>query len=334
MGTRVLWLGFAAVLLTLFAAVSVWTWLRHWATEPLPAENQTVFEFRAGETSGRLVERLEAAAVVECGRCLRWLIASEGVARRLQAGEYALDPGATPQELLAMLVAGEVVQHKFTIIAGTTYRELLATLAADNRLDRDSMDTLHTDPNTALDLELPFVEGAFLPDTYYFRRGDRLEDVLMRAHRAMMSKLNSTWQGRTPDSALANSAELLILASIIEKETGLETDRANISQVFNLRLQKKMRLQTDPTVIYALGEEFDGDLRRRDLRVDSPFNTYRYHGLPPTPIAMPSSAALQAAAHPATGDFLYFVAKGDGASQFSRTLDEHNAAVRRYQLRR
>ncbi len=183
-----------------------------------------------------------------------------------------------------------------------------------------------------MELQWDFAEGMFFPDTYQFRRGDSDRSVLLRAHQAMLDQVESIWQGRALDLGLSTRHELVVLASIIEKETGAEADRAQISQVFHKRLQEGMRLQTDPTVIYALGEAFDGNLTRAHLKIDSPFNTYRVRGLPPTPIALPSAASLQAAAHPADGDFLYFVARGDGSSQFSRTLAEHNRAVRRYQL--
>ena len=183
-----------------------------------------------------------------------------------------------------------------------------------------------------LDLDLPFTEGAFFPDTYFVPKGASDLSVLQRAHDALLVQLQSAWNSRGPDLAIETPAQALVLASIIEKESDAPEDRRQISQVFHLRLKKNMKLQTDPTVIYALGESFDGDIRRRDLRVDSPFNTYRYKGLPPTPIALPSRASIDAAVNPADGDFLYFVARGDGTSQFSRTLEEHNAAVRRYQL--
>ena len=182
-----------------------------------------------------------------------------------------------------------------------------------------------------LELQLPFIEGAFFPETYFVPRGAS-DLVLQRAHDAMMENLMNAWQNRGADLGLDSPEQALVLASIIEKESDSLSDRAQISQVFHLRLKKNMKLQTDPTVIYALGERFDGDIRRRDLTVDSPFNTYRYRGLPPTPIALPSLASIEAALHPAEGDYLYFVARGDGSSQFSRTLKEHNAAVRQYQL--
>jgi UPF0755 protein len=181
---------------------------------------------------------------------------------------------------------------------------------------------------------VPFAEGYFFPDTYLVVKGTKVSDVLIMAHKAMTTKLDAVWQQKNSRMVLATPEELLILASIIEKESGQKSDRRTISQVFHNRLQRNMRLQTDPTVIYAIGDEFDGDIRSRDLRMDSPFNTYKVKGLPPTAIALPSYDSLLAAAQPSTGDFLYFVARGDGTSQFSRTLSEHNAAVRKFLLQR
>jgi UPF0755 protein len=172
----------------------------------------------------------------------------------------------------------------------------------------------------------------FFPDTYQYRRGDLDRDLLLRAHDAMQRLLEESWRQRGENLQIETPEQAVILASIIEKESGLAADRGLISQVFHNRLAKRMMLQTDPTVIYALGAAFDGNLTRAHLKMDSPYNTYRRRGLPPTPIALPSAAALHAALHPLNGDFFYFVAKGDGTSQFSRTLAEHNRAVRKYQL--
>ena len=175
-------------------------------------------------------------------------------------------------------------------------------------------------------------EGSLRPETYFYVRGTPRQALINRMQRSRELALAGAWSERAKNLPYDEPYDALIMASIIEKESDGLSDRAQISQVFHLRLKKNMKLQTDPTVIYALGESFDGDIRRRDLRVDSPFNTYRYRGLPPTPIALPSLASIEAALHPAAGDYLYFVARGDGSSQFSRTLKEHNAAVRRYQL--
>ena len=263
--------------------------------------------------------------------CFRLLIEWEGVGARLRHGEYQLEQDITPDQLLNKLVSGDVVTYLVRVPEGITTKALLDTLNEQAFLVPLPS---HVDLGNLLQelgLSMPYAEGIFLPDTYQVKRGDSVAGVLTRAHEAMVNEVSQAWAGRGNVEVLSEH-ELLILASIIEKETGDPGDRGQISQVFHRRLARDMRLQTDPTVIYALGDSFDGDIRRRDLRVDSPFNTYRVKGLPPTPIALPSKAAIHAAAHPAEGDFLYFVARGDGTSQFSRTLDEHNQAVRRYQL--
>ena len=256
----------------------------------------------------------------------------EGASGGLRHGEYRLEPGITPDGLLDKLVRGEVVTYLVRVPEGITTRTLIESLNSNPHLIPLAS---HIDLGNlveALGLSFPFAEGIFLPDTYQVKGGDTVASVLKRANEAMLDALAVAWAERV-NVEVASEHELLILASIIEKETGDPNDRGQISQVFHRRLSIDMRLQTDPTVIYALGDTFDGDIRRRDLRVDSPFNTYRVKGLPPTPIALPSKAAIQAAAKPAEGDYLYFVARGDGTSQFSRTLDAHNQAVRRYQLR-
>jgi UPF0755 protein len=236
--------------------------------------------------------------------------------------------------MLEQLTGGAVVQHEFRIDEGITVAALLANLATETRLQQDILARDAQALHAELSLSVPFAEGMFFPDTYQFQLQDSARALLLRAHEAMLSKLDEAWQRRPQETQLRSREDLVILASIVEKETGLAADRGQISQVFHSRLAKRMLLQTDPTVIYALGREFDGNLTRAHLKIESPFNTYRVRGLPPTPIALPSAASLEAALMPAPGDFLYFVAKGDGASQFSRTLAEHNAAVRRYQLKR
>ena len=250
--------------------------------------------------------------------------------RGLQAGNYQLPANLSAAEVLAFLSSGKVEQHAIRLPEGANMRTVMGLLENETVLNHQSagLEALVDE----LDLQLPFAEGVFFPETYFVPQGASDLSVLQRAHDAMMSHLMTAWQNRGPNLELDSPEQALVLASIIEKESDGLADRAQISQVFHLRLKKNMKLQTDPTVIYALGEDFDGDIRRRDLRVDSPFNTYRYRGLPPTPIALPSLASIEAALHPAEGDYLYFVARGDGSSQFSRTLKEHNAAVRRYQL--
>lgn len=263
-----------------------------------------------------------------------WLAARMDIARRLKAGEYALGPGTTPRDLLARMARGEVVQHRFTIIEGWTFRDLRAALARDPVLVPTIEGRSSEDVMALIGAPGVPAEGRFLPDTYLFPRGTRDVDVLRRAYRAMDRALDAAWNARAPGLPLANRDELLVLASIVEKETGRAAERRQVAGVFTRRLRLGMRLQTDPTVIYGLGEAFDGNLTRAHLEADTPWNTYTRGGLPPTPIAMPGRAALAAAADPRETDALYFVSRGDGSHHFSATLDEHNAAVRRYQLGR
>ena len=248
-------------------------------------------------------------------------------ANRIRAGEYRLTSDLVPDTLLALLVSGQSVSYSLTLLEGWNIRQVRAAVAAHDALQH----TLHgVDDQELMDrLGLPGAhpEGRFFPDTYHFARGMTDLEFLRRAQRKMDDELAAAWAERAEDLPLANAYEALILASIIEKETGQADERAEIAGVFARRLRKGMKLQTDPTVIYGLGESFDGDIRRRDLRTDTPYNTYTRHGLPPTPIAMPGRASVLAAAHPAPGDALFFVANGEGGHTFSATLKEHQAAV-------
>ncbi len=256
------------------------------------------------------------------------------VAGKLHAGEYALTPGITPPVLLSDMAAGRVLQRNLTIVDGWTFRELRLALARAQKLKHD---TAGLDDATVMQRigaagENP--EGRFLPETYAYVKGDSDLDILRRAHQAMVKTLASLWAGRDPDLPLATPYDALILASIVEKETGKPDERAQIAGVFVRRLRNHMLLQTDPTVIYGMGARYAGNIRRSDLTTDTPYNTYTRPGLPPTPIALPGKAALQATLHPAAGDALYFVARGDGSHVFSSTLAEHNRKVDCYQRKR
>lgn len=252
-------------------------------------------------------------------------------ANALKAGEYAVVSGMTPPELLDVLVAGRSIQYAVTLIEGRTFRDARAAMEKQPALVSKLQGLSETDILAALELDIEHPEGWFFPDTYFFRRGTTDIDLLRRAHARMREVLEQEWAERDPDLPLATPYEALILASVIEKETGLGSERPQISGVFVRRLRLGMRLQTDPTVIYGLGTAFDGDLTRAHLRADSPYNTYTRAGLPPTPIALPGRAAIQAALHPQPGESLYFVARGDGSHYFSASLDEHNCAVQRFQ---
>ena len=254
-----------------------------------------------------------------------------GQDRRIKAGNYEIPAGTTPQGLLQKLARGEETLRALTLVEGWNFRQVRAALARDEGLRHDA--TVLDDAQLMDKLGRPGVapEGRFFPDTYTYAKGSSELALLRRALHAMDRRLEAAWAQRASDTPLKSADEALILASIVEKETGLASDRAHIAGVFTNRLRVGMLLQTDPTVIYGLGEKFDGNLRKRDLQTDTPWNTYTRAGLPPTPIAMPGKASLLAAVQPQATRALYFVAKGDGTSHFSASLDEHNRAVNRYQ---
>lgn len=256
-----------------------------------------------------------------------------GLAPRLKVGEYALAPGMTPRDLLERIATGQVIQYPLTVVEGWTFQQLRQALAAHPKIAQTLREASDAEIMARLDRPGRHPEGWFFPETYHFPAGFTDEAFLRRALTAMEQRLARAWSQRAADLPLDDPYQALILASIVEKETGLTEERPAIAGVFARRLRAGMLLQTDPTVIYGLGAAFDGDLRRRDLVTDTPYNTYTRKGLPPTPIALPGAGALEAAIHPAAGDALYFVADGQGGHVFSRTLDEHNRAVRRYQLR-
>lgn len=285
-----------------------------------------LFNLEPGTNGNAIVARFAAAGLTSKGWQWKLLMRLEPAVYR--AGEYRVPAGTNPRGLLQLLSSGKVVQYRFTLVEGWTFRQLADALLQAPVLaqELDFEDPYAWDPGTLFE-GMDHAEGWFLPETYQFTRGDSDRDILERAHASMNAALEAAWAGRDTGLPLETPYELLIMASIIEKETALDEERERIAGVFTRRLQKRMRLQTDPTVIYGIGERFDGDIRRSDLRTDTPYNTYTRHGLPPTPIAMPGRASLEAAAHPAEGEELFFVADGQGGHTFSRTLAEHQAAV-------
>ncbi len=295
-------------------------------------EQPFLFEIPHGMSLRTLAQELTALGVLDHPYYFLALAYLRGDAGRVKAGEYEISPGTTPVALLDKLVKNQVYQRSVTLIEGWTTAQVLAALAKDDRLVGKLEGATPQDLMAALGRAGQHPEGRFFPDTYRFTKGTSDLDILGRAAQAMDRVLAEEWRDRAPGLPLASPEQALILASIIEKETGQASERPTIAGVFIRRLQLGMRLQTDPTVIYGLGAAFDGDLRRADLIRDTPYNTYTRHGLPPTPIALPGRAAIHAALHPVAGDSLYFVAKGDGGHWFSATLEEHNQAVRRYQL--
>ncbi len=275
---------------------------------------------------------VDAGAQTSATTLYAWFRLS-GQDRQIRAGSYEISPGTTPRRLLAMLVRGEESLRTVTLVEGWNWRQMRQALARAELLKPDSQGL--SDEALMARLGRPGVapEGRFYPDTYSYAKNSSDLKLLERALKAMDKQLAKAWAARSPGVALQSPEQALVLASIVEKETGKGTDRPMIASVFHNRLRIGMRLQTDPTVIYGLGEAFDGNLRKVHLQTDTPWNTYTRTGLPPTPIAMPGKAALLAAVQPASSRALYFVARGDGSSHFSDSLDEHNRAVNRYQRR-
>ena len=324
-----------ALLLAALAAALAWQWL----DQALPLRVQTAGEPLLVEVAPKSNARQVAQTLVSAGVetpvwALRLWFRASGQARQIQAGTYELALGTTPRALLHKLITGEQALTRITLLEGWTFQRLRETLNAAPDLRHDSADWSAAELMAAVDRPGEHPEGQFFPDTYVVAK--RSSDVVVwrQAAQAMQTALAQAWAARNARCALESPQALLILASVIEKETQHPEDRALVSAVFNNRLRIGMRLQSDPTIIYGLGDQFDGNLRKRDLTTDGPYNSYTRSGLPPTPIAMPSRAALMAAAQPADSDVLYFVGKGGGRSHFSRNLRQHNAAVRRYILGR
>ena len=306
---------------------SVW-----WLHRPMPLAAPVIdLSIEPGTLPREVAQAVQAAGVDVSPAWLYAWFRLSGQARQIKAGSYELQAGITPRGLLAKLARGDQAQGAVSLIEGWTFRQFRAALAKETDLRQDSARLSDDELMAALGRPGQHPEGRFFPDTYTYSKGSSDIAVLRRAMRAMDQRLQAAWSQRTPQAMVRTPDEALILASIIEKETGRGSDRPLISAVFNNRLRIGMPLQTDPTVIYGMGTAFNGNLRRIDLQTDTPWNTYTRRGMPPTPIAMPGKASLLAAVQPASSPALYFVARGDGSSQFSETLDEHNRAVNKYQ---
>ncbi len=303
-----------------------------WVQQPLDTRQTTLdLSIEPGTSAQGIAQAVADTGAQTSPTLLYAWFRLSGQSRLMRAGSYEIAPGTTPERLLRMLVRGEESLRTVTVVEGWNWRQVRQALAKAENLKPDSRAL--SDEALMAKLGRPGVapEGRFYPDTYSYAKGTSDLAVLQRAMKAMDKHLQQAWEARQPGTALQSPEQALILASIVEKETGKAQDRGQISGVFNNRLRIGMRLQTDPTVIYGLGEAFDGNLRRVHLTNDTPWNTYTRAGLPPTPIAMPGKASLLAAVQPAKTSAIYFVAKGDGSSHFSATLDEHNRAVNRYQ---
>ncbi|RLU03463.1 MAG: endolytic transglycosylase MltG [Ketobacter sp.] len=316
------------------AVVFAVTWLNQWGESPMSLQQDQVLEVPTGSSLYRLSIELEQLGLIEQGRYLRWYIKLNKLGHFIQAGEYDVPVGTTPQQLIAKIQRGDVIKYSVTLINGHTFEEFRLALQADPVLVQRLPDMTTEQILQALGEERKHPEGLFYPDTYHFHRGDSDLDILQRAYDRMASLLAEAWERREEGLPYKDAYDALIMASIVEKETAVGEERALIAGVFVNRLNKKMRLQTDPTVIYGLGDQYRGNITRTHLKTYTPYNTYRINGLPPTPIANPALPAIEAALHPATTKALYFVAKGDGSHHFSETLQEHEKAVRQYQWKR
>ena len=320
-----------ALLLSAVALGIAWQWLGQGMNESLniPDDGYTL-TVPAGGNLNQVAAQLEAEGVLPSVWPLK-IFARLNNRGRIRAGEYEFAAGVTVLGLLEKLESGDIKYYQITFPEGLTLDEWLPLLQARENI-RHTPELDAAGVGAALGIASSNPEGWFAPDTYSFAAGDSELSLLRRAHQKMQAQLETLWQGRTPDLPYESPYEALIMASIIEKETGAAGERAAIAGVFVRRLQKGMRLQTDPTVIYGLGDDYTGNLRRKHLSSPSPYNTYRIKGLPPTPIANPGAAAIEAALHPAEGKALYFVARGDGGHYFSDNLAEHQRAVRQYQI--
>jgi len=322
---RLLTVALVLLLLAATGTVGIWQQYRQFLQTPLSIETPgLVLNVEAGSNIRSVIAKLEQQGATRMD--WRWRLLNRLEHTSIKTGEFQLEPGVLPLQLLNLLASGKVISYRFTIVEGWSVKELLAALGRNPILQH----TLETVAELKAVEGIPDAnpEGRFLPETYSFVRGDSDLQILRRAHKDMSDALSRVWLGRDMGLPYETADELLIMASIIEKETSLASERAEIAGVFVRRLLKHWRLETDPTVIYGMGESYQGNIRRQDLKKDTPYNTYTRHGLPPTPIALAGLASLQAAAHPAAGETMFFVANGQGGHTFSSTLEAHNKAVR------
>ncbi len=320
-------------LLILITGIYLYKDYQRFKQTSLNVSQEDVLIIDRGQSFHSVLNQLLDKKITDDAGYFKLLAKETGLATQIKSGEYQLIDNLLPEELLLLLSSGKVIQYSLTLVEGWHIWEVLNAVSDDpvliKTLSHDQADTLMQQ----LGLEAEHAEGYFFPDTYYFPRGTTDKEFLIRANKRLFDVLNEEWEQRDEGLPYQTPYEALIMASIIEKETGHPDERSEIAGVFVRRLQKDMKLQTDPTVIYAIGQQFDGDIRKKDLSIDSPYNTYKVKGLPPTPIAIVGRDAIYAALHPKDGKTLYFVAKGDGSHYFSETLAEHNKAVKKYQLK-
>ena len=326
------------LILVVIAAIGGYGAYHYWQTRlqaPITLDEPMLYEVPPGAGFNRVVDDLEAQGVLADAWAFKLLTRVEpDRVPSLKVGEYSLEPGMSGMQVLDKLASAEVVTYSVTIPEGWTFQQMREALAEAEKLSHASVEMSDDEIMTALGHEGEHPEGRFFPDTYTYHKGVEDLEILRQANQSMEALLDEVWADRAEDLPIDTPYEALIMASLIERETGAPEERRQIAGVFKRRLERGMRLQTDPTVIYGMGDRFEGNITRADLREATPYNTYVIDGLSPTPIALPGRAALEAAVDPQEGDTLYFVAKGDGTHHFSRTLREHNNAVNRYIRRR
>ena len=322
----------------IFIAIILSTWIllsyQDALEEKLVVQNDGLdYSIKSGSSLTSVIYDLANKNIIKQPRYLLWYARLNGLSNKMKTGDYRLTNNKTAQEFLNDIFTGKVVQYSLTVIEGWSFNQLLVAINNHPQIKHTVSDNSKEEIMHKLDLSGIHYEGQFLPDTYNFPKGLTDIEFLKRAHISLNSVLKEEWENRAVGLPYINSYEALTMASIVEKETGQASERKQIAGVFIRRLEKRMRLQTDPTVIYGMGDKYKGNIRKKDLQRDTPYNTYRRRGLPPTPIALPGRDAIHAALHPTDGDALYFVARGDGSHQFSATLDKHNKAVIKYQLK-
>ena len=322
------------VILISFGGNWLWHEKERQIHSPLQLGQTTRFSVKQGSHLGQVLQQLREKQLIKNTSWLEFEARYRKIAQNIKAGEYEISPGTTQIELLSQFINGKVIQYSVTIIEGWTFRQMLEAIWQNEEIANTLIKKSDPEIMAAIGHPDQHPEGMFYPDTYHFPANTNDIDFLKRAYNRLQEVLADEWQQRSDKLPYQSDYEALIMASIIEKETGQAEERQQIAGVFVRRLEKNMKLQTDPTVIYALGSSFDGNIRRKDLKYDSPYNTYVYKGLPPTPIALAGRAAIHAALHPSEGDALYFVSRGDGSHYFSASLKEHNQAVRKYQLKK
>ena len=320
------------VVSSVIAAIGVGGTFVYWAQQPITIDGEAIpFTISPGSGAHAAGQQIADAGVPIVPILFNMLARIEGKTSKIKAGSYELKPGTTPQRLITQLARGEFAQESLTIIEGWTFRQMRMAMASHPGLKHDTVGLSDKALMAKISPEFVLPEGLFFPDTYLFAKGASEMQIFKQAHTAMIGRLSEAWDKRDPALPYKNPYEALIMASIVEKETGQKSERAMIAGVFVNRLKTGMLLQTDPTVIYGMGDNYQGKIRKRDLEADTPYNTYTRGGLPPTPIALAGAQSLTAALAPARTQALYFVARGDGTSQFSANLPDHNRAVNQYQ---